>query len=126
MTIRMLLLAILALFTAPVLADPSMPSDPSDPVTEQELQQLIAQCVACHGEHGDSDDPAVPPISGLSAVEMLDAVEDFYFFERHCPKGGGATAQAQSGARDMCDVSDRMTREEVLAIGRHFESGGSD
>lgn len=126
MTLRILPLAILALFAAPVLADPSMPSDPSDRVTEQELQQLIAQCVACHGEHGDSDDPAIPSISGLSAAEMLDAMEDFYFFERHCPKGGDATAQAQSGARDMCDVSDRMTREEVLAIGRYFESVGSD
>lgn len=103
-------------------AEESLPSDEMQVVSEKELQFLIGECSACHGKDGVSANEDIPSLAGKPAAEILKAVEQFYFYERHCPDAEYQYGAPKSGARNMCDVSDRMTKQEVLAIGHYFES----
>lgn len=102
-------------------ADESLPSDEQQVVSDKELQFLITECSACHGENGVSASDAIPSLAGKSADYILENVEKFYFYERHCPNAEHQNGEPKSGARNMCDVADRLTRQEVMAIGAWFE-----
>lgn len=103
-------------------AEESLPSDDMQVVSEKELQFLVGECSACHGKDGVSSSENIPSLAGKSAEEILEAVEQFYFYERHCPDAEYQFGAPKSGARNMCDIADRLTKQEVLAIGHYFES----
>ncbi len=103
-------------------ADESLPNDEQQVVMDKELQFLVKECSACHGENGVSTNDEVPSLAGKSADYILENVEKFYFYERHCPDAEYQNGEPKSGARNMCDVADRMTRQEVMAVGAWFEA----
>jgi cytochrome c553 len=103
-------------------AQESLPNDQSQQITEKEVQFLVKECESCHGKNGVSTNDSIPSLAGKSAEYILEAVEKFYFYERHCPNAKNTGEGPKSGARNMCDVADRLTKQEVLAIGAYFES----
>jgi cytochrome c553 len=103
-------------------ANESLPSDELQVVSEKELQFLVSECSACHGKNGVSANEKIPSLAGKSAAYILENVEKFYFYERHCPDAEYQNGAPKSGARNMCDVADRLTKQEVLALGNYFES----
>jgi sulfide dehydrogenase cytochrome subunit len=103
-------------------AQESLPNDQMQKIGEQELQFLVKECESCHGKGGVSTNDAIPSLAGRSAESILESVEQFYFYERHCPNAKNGGEGPKSGARNMCDVADRLTKQEVLAIGAYFES----
>lgn len=104
-------------------ASESLPGDETQVVSEERLQTLVHECTACHGKDGVSHEPGVPSLAGKPAEKILEAVEQFYFYERHCSDVPGyQNGVPESGARNMCDVSNRLTKQEVQAIGKHFEA----
>jgi cytochrome c553 len=108
--------------TVSVSADESLPSDEMQVISEKELNFLISECSACHGQNGVSHNDKIPSLAGKSAEYILENVEKFYFYERHCPDADYQNGAPKSGARNMCDVADRLTKQEVLALGKYFES----
>ena len=102
--------------------DESLPHDQLQDISEKELKFLVGECESCHGSKGVSQNESVPSLAGMSADSILESVEQFYFYERHCPNANIDSDGPKSGARNMCDVADRLTKQEVLAIGRYFES----
>ena len=100
----------------------SLPEDQMQQISDEELQFLVQECEACHGKNGMSTNDAIPSLAGKSPEYILQAVEQFYFYERHCPNATPEGKGPKSGARNMCDVADRLTKQEVLAIGSYFES----
>ena len=102
-------------------AQESLPGGQSQQVTAEEVQALVSECESCHGKNGVSQSDSIPSLAGKSADAIVESVEQFYFYERHCPNAKGGK-KPKGGARNMCDVADRLTREEILAIGRYFEA----
>ena len=70
---------------SPARAGQSLPGDEGVPVSGKELQRLVRLCESCHGPGGASSRDDVPAIAGKSAADILSALEQFYYFERHCP-----------------------------------------
>jgi cytochrome c553 len=103
-------------------ADESLPNDEMQQIQGDELKFLVSECESCHGKNGVSQNAAIPSLAGKSADYILKSVEQFYFYERHCPNAEVKGAGPKSGARNMCDVADRLTKQEVQALGAYFES----
>jgi cytochrome c553 len=105
-----------------VHADESLPNDEMEKVQGDQLKALVSECESCHGKNGVSQNKAIPSLAGKSADYILKSVEQFYFYERHCPNADIKGPGPKSGARNMCDVADRLTKQEVEALGAYFEA----
>ncbi len=106
---------------SPARAGQSLPGDEGVPVSGKELQRLVRLCESCHGPGGASSRDDVPAIAGKSAADILSALEQFYYFERHCPdvpSGDGA-----GGRMSMCDIVNGLVRQDAMALGHYFETG---
>ena len=103
-------------------AQETLPADEMQQVSDKELKFLVTECESCHGEKGVSQNDSIPSLAGVSADSILKSVEQFYFYERHCPNANLKGDGPKSGARNMCDIADRLTKQEVLAIGNYFEA----
>ena len=90
-----------------------------------DVQALLEECQACHGPGGVSNDADIPSIAGKSTQFIADSIEQFKFYERHCSKVQYRNGDLESSSMTMCDVAGRLSKEEVAAIGRFFESQGS-
>lgn len=81
---------------------------------------LIAECEACHGPGGVSAEDDVPGIAGMDKSELIAAIEEFYFYERHC-----STTTYRSGDRpktpiNMCNVANTLSESDREAIAAYF------
>jgi len=65
------------------------------PAAAQDLQQLIAECESCHGPGGVSTEADVPSLAGKSSAYLREVLEQFYYYERHCPPPRIATETAR-------------------------------
>ena len=88
----------------------------------QDLQELIAECEACHGPGGVSTEEDVPSLAGRSPAWLREVLEQFYFYERHCP-----TTTYRSGDRpktpvNMCGIANTLSEEDREALADHFAS----
>lgn len=86
----------------------------------QNLQELVAECEACHGPDGVSTEEDVPSLAGRSPAWLREVLEQFYFYERHCP-----TTTYRSGDRpktpvNMCGVANTLSAEDRAALADHF------
>ena len=115
----MLLLAVCAL--APAQEAPSFPGKGLPPVTAREIQPLIALCETCHGPKGQSTRQDVPVIAGKPADSIMDSLEQFYFYERHCPDVQYKNESGSTVTQSMCDITSGLTKPEVQALARFFE-----
>lgn len=120
------LLAVLA--AAPALAQevPSLPGGNLAPVSQQAIQPLAQHCEDCHGPRGHSTRPNVPAIAGKPTPEIIAALEQFYYYERHCPKVEVLNDDGEAVERNMCDLTNALNKQEALALARYFEAAGND
>ena len=98
-----------------------LPGTDLEPVTQEQIQPLVSVCESCHGPGGQTTRVDIPPIAGKPAAFILSSLEQFYYYERHCPdvefqdKDGNLTKQS------MCDVTNALNQQEGLALGQYFE-----
>lgn len=118
------LLAVLA--AAPALAQeaPSLPGGNLAPVSQQAILPLAQHCEDCHGPGGHSTQPDVPTIAGKAAPEIIAALEQFYYYERHCPKVEVVNGDGETVERNMCDLTNALNKQEALALASYFEAAG--
>jgi cytochrome c553 len=126
MDITRLVVLLAALAAVPALAQvaPSLPGSNMEPVSQQAIQPLAQHCEDCHGTGGHSARPDVPTIAGKPAPEIVAALEQFYYYERHCPKVEVVNGDGEAVERNMCDLTNALNKQEALALARYFEAAG--
>jgi cytochrome c553 len=119
------LLAVLA--AAPTLAQdmPSLPGNELEAVSQQAIRPLAQHCEGCHGPGGHSTQQNVPAIAGKPAPEILAALEQFYYYERHCPTVKVVDGDGEAVERNMCDLTNALNKQEALALASYFEAAGN-
>lgn len=116
------LLAVLA--AAPTLAQdmPSLPGNELEAVSQQAIRPLAQHCEGCHGPGGHSTQQNVPAIAGKPAPEILAALEQFYYYERHCPTTTYRYGDRPKTPLNMCNVANTLSEQDKEALAEYFSS----
>jgi len=96
-----------------------------EPVSQEDVKPLVAVCESCHGPGGHSERDDVPVLAGKPAKEILDALEQFYYYERHCPRVEYQNKKGETVAQSMCDITNALTKPEADALGSYFEASAT-
>ena len=123
-----LLPSLLLFLAGPAMAqdNKSLPGSDLEPVAEEEIMPLVHVCEQCHGPGGQSARDDVPVIAGKPATEILAALEQFYYYERHCPSVDFENQEGQISRQSMCDITNMLNKQEVLALGGYFENSAGN
>jgi sulfide dehydrogenase cytochrome subunit len=96
---------------------------PSAPLAdEQRLQELIAECEACHGPGGVSTEEDIPSLAGQSPARLREILEQFRFYERHCPTTTYRSGDRPRTPANMCGIANSLTEADKEALANHFGS----
>ena len=104
-------------------ASPALEQTPDtelEPVTVEELQAMIAECNSCHGPNGVSRHADIPTLAEQSVDEIVEAIERFNFYERHCPNTRPRYGDKSTAPLNMCELSGRISKLQALALGEHY------
>lgn len=115
---RCIKLALGALLAVPALAQ--APQDQGEP--DRHLQSLIAECEACHGPGGASTETDVPSLAGQSPTYLRELLDQFYYYERHCPTTTYRHGDRPKTPLNMCSVANTLSEEDKAALARYFAS----
>ena len=99
----------------------SLPGKDLKAVTHEQIQPLVTICESCHGTGGQTTRIDIPPIAGKPAEFILGSLEQFYYYERHCPDVEYENKDGDMEKQSMCDITNALNQQEGLALGRHFE-----
>jgi cytochrome subunit of sulfide dehydrogenase len=88
----------------------------------QDLQQLIAECESCHGPGGISTEADVPSLAGKSAAYLREVLDQFYFYERHCPTTTYRHGDRPKTPLNMCNVANTLSEEDKHALAVYFSN----
>ena len=92
----------------------------SGPVFATDLQITIDECEACHGSGGVSTQEDIPSLAGQDAEVLYQALEAFYFYERHCPTTTYRHGDRPKTPLNMCNVANTLGDEDKRALAEHF------
>ena len=99
---------------------PSLPGKGMNIVTQEEIKPLTTVCESCHGIGGNSSREDVPVIAGRSSEFIMSSLEQFYYYERHCPNVQFENYKGETETKNMCDVTNALTEQEGLALAKYF------
>lgn len=88
-----------------------------------DVQELIAECESCHGPGGVSAEDDVPSIAGMDSEDLVKAIEEFYYYERHCTTTTYRSGDKPKTPMNMCNVANTLSEEDREAIANHFAGG---
>lgn len=91
-------------------------------VAAQDLQKLIAECESCHGPGGVSTEADVPSLAGKSAAYLREVLEQFYYYERHCPTTTYRHGDRPKTPLNMCSVANTLSAEDKQALADYFSN----
>lgn len=118
-----ILLAAGGLLTALLTAPAGRAGEPPQPgVLSPELQALVAECEACHGPGGASTEADVPSLAGQSETYLRELLDQFYYYERHCPTTTYRHGDRPKTPLNMCNVANTLSEEDKEALAQHFSS----
>ena len=92
------------------------------PAGGQDLQELVAECEACHGPGGVSAEDDVPSLAGKSRAYLREVLEQFYFYERHCPTTTYRSGDRSKTPVNMCSVANSLSEEDRKALAAYFSN----
>ena len=92
------------------------------PVGGQDLKELVAECEACHGPGGVSAQDDVPSLAGKSRAYLREVLEQFYFYERHCPTTTYRSGDRPKTPLNMCGVANSLSGEDRQALAAYFSN----
>ena len=52
--------------------------------------------------------------------EIVEAIERFNFYERHCPNTRPRYGDKSTAPLNMCELSGRISKLQALALGEHY------
>lgn len=94
----------------------------SAPALAQDLQERISECEACHGPNGHSTEADIPPLAGKSKAYLREVLEQFYYYERHCPTTTYRSGDRPRTPMNMCSVANTLSEEEKEALAEYFSN----
>jgi sulfide dehydrogenase cytochrome subunit len=86
----------------------------------QDLAAAIDECEACHGKGGVSTQEDIPSLAGRPAEVLFEALEAFYYYERHCTTTTYRQGDRPKTPLNMCNVANTLSAEDKKAIAEHF------
>ena len=89
-------------------------------VAGQDLQTQIAECEACHGSGGRSSEADVPVLAGRDEVELREALDDFYYYKRHCRTTTYRHGDRPKTPLNMCNIANSLSEENKQALAEYF------
>jgi sulfide dehydrogenase cytochrome subunit len=95
---------------------------PAGTAAAQDLQQLIAECESCHGPGGVSTEADVPSLAGKSSAYLREVLEQFYYYERHCPTTTYRHGDRPKTPLNMCSVANTLSEEDKQALADYFSN----
>ena len=87
---------------------------------EPDTAAIIAECEACHGPGGQSAEEDVPGLAGMQESELVAAIEEFYFYERHCTTTTYRSGDRPKTPMTMCNVANTLSEDDRNAIAAYF------
>ena len=93
------------------------------PVLGGDVKVLISECESCHGPNGVSDQSDIPSLAGKKAGEIEEALDAFYYYERHCTTTTYRHGDRPKTPLSMCNVSNTLSKEDKKAIAEYFSKG---
>lgn len=123
-TFRISMMGLLLATSAWTLAqsEPSLPGNDMEPVSQDEVMPLIRVCESCHGSGGQTTRLDVPALAGKKADFILATLEQFYYYERHCPDIEFENDEGTLEKKSMCDVTNALNKQEALSLASYFEN----
>jgi sulfide dehydrogenase cytochrome subunit len=88
----------------------------------QGLQDQIAECESCHGPGGISSEADVPSLAGKSVAYLREVLDQFYYFERHCPTTTLRHGDRPKTPLNMCNVANTLSEEDKQALAEYFSN----
>ena len=85
-----------------------------------DLDALVAECESCHGPKGVSDQDDIPTLAGQDAEKLLASLEQFYYYERHCPTTTYRHGDKPKTPLNMCNIAGSLGDEEKQALVDYF------
>lgn len=89
-------------------------------VAEVDTAAFIAECEACHGPGGVSAEDDVPGLAGMQESDLIAALEEFYFYERHCTTTTYRSGDRPKTPMNMCNVANTLSEADRKAIAAYF------
>jgi len=89
----------------------------------RDLPVLVAECESCHGPGGVSTQADIPSLAGKSVEYIQASIDQFYFYERHCPTTTYRYGEHESSPPlNMCSIASGLSDPEVLALAEYFSA----
>lgn len=88
----------------------------------QDVQELVSECEACHGPGGVSSEPDVPSLAGKSRAYLREVLEQFYYYERHCPTTTYRSGDRPKTPLNMCNVANTLSEDDKEALAVYFSN----
>lgn len=88
----------------------------------QNLQERIAECESCHGPGGISGEADVPSLAGRSVAYLREVLDQFYYYERHCPTTTYRHGDRPKTPLNMCNVANTLSDEDKRALAEYFSN----
>lgn len=88
----------------------------------QDLQELIAECESCHGTGGVSTEADVPSLAGKGAAWLREVLDQFYYYERHCPTTTYRHGDSPRTPLNMCNVANTLSDADKQALADYFSN----
>lgn len=88
-----------------------------------DIGDLITECESCHGPRGVSDQADVPSLAGRKPGEIEEALDEFYYYERHCTTTTYRHGDRPKTPLSMCNVSNTLSTDDKKAIAEYFSKG---
>jgi len=82
-------------------------------VAQAASPDIVKTCFGCHGDKGVSENKDIPSIAGMSAFYIEGELTAYQKGERTCSK---------NAAGNMCEISKKLTPDEVKAASAYFET----
>jgi len=94
----------------------------AQPAVAEGVEELVAECEACHGPGGVSTEEDVPSLAGKSPAYLREVLEQFHYFERHCPTTTYRSGDRPKTPMNMCNVANSLSEEDKEALATYFSN----
>ena len=122
MLCRVCVMLVLAALCAALPPVPAAAQEADAPKQDAQLQALISECEACHGPDGVSTEADVPSLAGQSATYLRELLNQFYYYERHCPTTTYRHGDRPKTPLNMCNVANTLSEQDKEALADYFSS----
>lgn len=92
------------------------------PVAAEDVTERVGECEACHGSRGISTEDDVPSLAGKSVSYLLEMLNQFTYYERHCSTTTYRDGDRARTPTSMCNVANSLSEQDKRALAEYFSA----